>query len=185
MILLSFCLINGGKLYIKYPDVHAKPNVYQEMDWKIDNDAHNVCIMRDGFNPRLDVCMKNIFNMAKVGHFEIKSDSGPLELKSWRNEETPQNAKAYRLPCVGDSGASSWITNGYSKEDVDNFKYVIISIASKAHLKAINKAGDDPPCGSVVLSELPPKDFEPYALSSQKTTVTNIFYWIKSFTDKI
>ena len=180
MILLSFCLINGRELYIKNPYPRDKPNVYQEMDWKIDSDAHNECKKdTNTFNPRIDVCMKNIFNMAKVGHFKIKPGSAPLELefKLWKYEETPQNAKAYRLPCQGDSGASSWITNGYSKKDVYNFKYVIGSIVVRVHRWAINEIGmkgDVAPCGGVVLSELLSN-----AASSQKTTITNIFYWIK------
>ena len=160
------------------------PNIYQEMDWKIDTDAPTDCETAPSseFNEDLDVCIKNIFYKPLVGYFS-KDDSGSLIFKSWGNEETPMEAKAYRIPCTGDSGGSSWITNGliYNEGEDPTFKYVIASIMVRDHNRPLGKVGGIPvetPCGSVAWKPIL-KDWEPSASSAQKTTTAKILNWIK------
>ena len=147
------------------------------MDWRIIIEENNICKSATGsaFNERLDVCMENIFSMPKVGHFE-KMSSGSLMLKYWENEETPTDEKTYRLPCHGDSGGSSWITNGYNEKNDDKFKYVIGAINVRTGGRQIaDGKWYSTPCGSFATHS------DPYTAISQKTTTRKIFTWIKSW----
>ena len=153
------------------------------MDWSAYdvNDEDNECSRFDDFNPAYQVCMKSKLPSASIGKFNLDSNSGDLSFVMWDNEVAqPENARAYILPCLGDSGSGQWITNGYKEEYEYIFKQVLVAVhANHWHVNYDDDQGVQfGPCGGVMYFPSI-NDYRWDAASSQVLTWKEIFDWIK------
>lgn len=171
------------------------PDIYQEMTWSAysKHDKNNECMATRNlpvFNSDYTVCMKSKLPTARVGKFKRNSQSGSLTWLAWEDEAPPRNAKSYILPCLGDSGAGHWITNGIDEDDLNkvlDLKYVIMAVSVQTYSVVYKEPKGDPkdpksyhygPCGRDIY--FTSSDTYKYdAAGSQIITHPEIFNWIK------